>query len=115
MKIWRKGATVKQWLPVPSKGKLSFRPGVCFALKFWMPSKGGGITDVMVRHYPDDFGSLIRAMGDTNDAETLRAVGEWLVARAARLAAKASNAQPPVVGFQLSSPSPVQQSEAVPA
>ena len=109
MKIVRKGATTQRWSHDPSPGRLSFRAGVCFALKFWMPSKGGGFTDVMVRHYPDDFGALIRAMGATDEAATLRAIGEYLVARSTPPAAK-----PPVVGFQLAPASATQQAEATP-
>ena len=90
MKIWRKGATARQWVPVFSKGKLSARRGQYVTEAFWMPSKGGGVTEVMVRHYPDDFRNQIKAMGIANEAALLSAFGEWLVARTVPAA------QPPV-------------------
>ena len=63
MKIWRKGVTARQWSGDPSNGKLTARPGRFFTLKFWMPSKGGGDTGVMVRCRPSDFDLAARSYG----------------------------------------------------
>jgi hypothetical protein len=71
-----------------------------------MPSKGGGDTEVMVRCEPGDFDLLLKAMAAADEAATLHAIGEVLVARTTPVAAK-----PPVVGFQVE-PSAARQSEA---
>jgi hypothetical protein len=100
MKIWRKGMSARQWSDDPSTGRLSTIPGRYFKLKFWMPSKGGGDTEVMVEYEPADFGKLAKAMAIVDMAATLRAFGEVLVDPPQPPIA----AKPPVVGFQSTSP-----------
>ena len=52
-----------------------------------MPSKGGGITEVMVRYEPSDFGDLLKAMAAADEAAMLRAIGKALVASSCKPAA----------------------------
>ena len=131
MKIWRKGKTARQWDDDPGPGKLSAKPGCYLSLRFQMPSKGGGDTDVIVQHEPNDFGKLhkamvivdpadylrqvgemlkpkdlvvlLKALGAQDEAATLRAIGEYLVARATlpTSAQPPSPAKLPTAGFQL--------------
>ena len=97
MKIWRKGQTAKTWSNDPYNGKISARPGLV-RIRFSMPSKGSGVTEVLISFGPNDFSNLAKAMGIADDAAALRAVGEFFIARAAATADTV--VKPSVAGFQ---------------
>jgi hypothetical protein len=84
IKARRKGSTTQVWSNDPSKVTITVRTAKKgtprIALTFWMPSKGGGYTDVQVSIDTDRFATMIRAMIMADDAATLQAVGSVLTA-----------------------------------
>jgi hypothetical protein len=78
MKIRRKGSTSRQWSDDPSKGRLSVHAKGAVAIQFWMPSKGGGLTDVVVHLEPTDFEALFKAALAVDEDAALQAIGAAL-------------------------------------
>ena len=112
-KTWRKGSTAKEWSDDPSEVKVSKRriyKAFEVALDFWMPSKGGGITDVRLYLAEGALDEILKAADDDVVIRaaarrlkafpdvTLKACGDILAAHPKAAAQVSSSSS--VVGFQ---------------
>ena len=77
IKAFRAGETARTWSDDPNDETLSCEIDY-ISVRFSMPSKGGGVTEVDVRITPDSFGDFAKAMVTVESAAAIRAFGAAL-------------------------------------